>query len=188
VSEIGHKTISLSEMLVQRRDQLVIGLDHVTATPADQVTVRPVNGRGVGHPAVPQVSPADQPQLRQQIERAVDGSDVHSAGARAHLLVDLLGGNVTPSVSDSLHDHLPLRRETVSLLAQFLDQRMTRGHRLIANNCNNEYYTQKGKKRKKGLPHRDRPLRSTLVYIQPVNPNRSNCSSGASFSRINLTM
>ena len=59
-------------------------------------------------------------------------------------MVYVFGGDVPPGVGDGLDDHLPLGRETVSLLAQLCDQRVTMGHVrvLIATDCNSKHYTQ----------------------------------------------
>jgi len=141
--QLSDEAISLFNLLPQWRDQVIIGLYNPATAPADQMAMGTVEGRGIDHPAFPKVGLAHQPQFYQQIERAIDGSDVEGIGTGPNTLEDLLSGDMTPGAGYRLHDHLPLRGEAIPLFTQFLDQCMAMGHSInfIAIICRCKYYT-----------------------------------------------
>ncbi|GAA2550513.1 hypothetical protein GCM10010435_20730 [Winogradskya consettensis] len=65
------------------------------------------------------VGVADQAQLLEQLEGAIDRGDVHSGGALTHTVMDLLRGGMA-EVVDRLQDQLALRSQTQAALPEHL--------------------------------------------------------------------
>lgn len=65
-----------------------------------------------------------QPFLRQKIERAVDGRNVHRLRADMHHIQHLFGGDVLTVVGNCIKDHFALRGNAVPTLAQNVSKRM----------------------------------------------------------------
>jgi hypothetical protein len=84
--------------------------------------------RRVHDPTVPQVCAADEANIHQQVEGAVNGGEVERLAAHMDHGKDFLGSHVTIAVSDCIHDHLSLRGNPVAALAEFIKKSVTMGH------------------------------------------------------------
>src|SRR3990172_13185654 len=90
--------------------------------------MRPMLRSRIHGVAVPEIEAAGKAGLDQQVEGAVNGSQVDRPRALAHLGEDLFGGDVTGAISQSFDDHFTLRRDPVAALAQGLDVDMAVRH------------------------------------------------------------
>jgi 4-amino-4-deoxychorismate lyase len=94
-----------------------VELLHVLAVAADEVHVPRLVDVVVGRSAVGQVGVRHQVELFEQLQRAVDGGDVHTGGLLADRVVHLLGrGMAEPA--HRVEDELALRRKPQAAIAQ----------------------------------------------------------------------
>src|SRR4051794_12571051 len=90
-----------------------VGLLHPAAVAADQVHVIVVTCDRVRRRAVTEVRVLDEPELLEELQRAVDGRDVHGRGGTTNCARDLLRRAVT-ELPDSLEHELSLGRRAVA--------------------------------------------------------------------------
>src|SRR5260370_41264198 len=79
--------------------------------------------------AVPEVRVRDQAELFEELQRAVDGRDVHAPGGLLDIRADLLGGGVL-QLGHGFQDQLALRSDPVTAGPQLLVPRLRHGARL----------------------------------------------------------
>ena len=94
-------------------------LNYGAAGPADEVVVGVV-GEVVDGGTVPEVHVLDYPEIRQRVERAVDGGTVHVRVGGLHPVGEVLGGDVSVGVEQRGHDRPPRRGEPSAPLADQL--------------------------------------------------------------------
>jgi hypothetical protein len=128
VVEVGCKTVRVPQLFFKRLDQALIRFDDQSTAPAGKMQVRPMSGGGVEFAAASDVDTADETFLNQQVERPVDGGDVHGTGLGLDGLIDVLSAEVLAAVCHGLDDHLPLGGETVAALSKALDNGLDMVH------------------------------------------------------------
>lgn len=105
------------QTLGQRAQFLGLDFLHVSTDPADQVHVLGLVRVVVRRGSVRQVGVGDQVELLEQLERAIDGGDVHTRGLLAHGVVYLFGrGMAEPA--HRVEDQLALRGQPQAAITQ----------------------------------------------------------------------
>ena len=104
----GLKLELLTDALGGVRQVAVIQVDHLPATPAHQVVVRPARHDLKLGAAPAQVGLAENAQVTEQLQRAVDGREVHVAPVKRGPIVDLFGAAVPLQLAQGLQDNHPL--------------------------------------------------------------------------------
>jgi hypothetical protein len=94
------KSVIVAQGLFERGKVALVNRDHRVAVATEQVMVMRVLVDFVCHPPLTQISWIDEMELRQEIERAVDGGFVHVRIALANAPEDLVGGDVPAAVAD----------------------------------------------------------------------------------------
>ena len=96
------------------QEAVVVYVKSRAAVPADDVVVPLVVGHFVLVGPTSEVYLDEQTLLFQQLDGAVDGSNVYERVGLLDLFVDILSGHVPRAGSDGGKDHHPLGREPVS--------------------------------------------------------------------------
>jgi len=117
-----------AQLLVQRVNQVVVGVKYLAAAAADKMNMLAVLCSGIDYATIPQIDATGQAGGYQQVQRAVDGSDVDGVGAITDLSVDFLCSHVPAGVSQGFNDHLTLRGQAVTALAQGFKKGMAVSH------------------------------------------------------------
>lgn len=101
----------------ERHQFLLIKLLDMFTAAADQVNVLGFVDVMVGRGAVRQVHVRDQVKLLEELQRAIDGGDIHPRGVFDHCRVYLFRRGMAKS-ADRIQHHLPLRSQSQATITQ----------------------------------------------------------------------
>src|SRR2546430_10003438 len=126
VAEVRLEAVVFVQSGYQGLDRVRGNLGDAAAGRADQVHVIRFGRHVVPGSAVSQVGVGDQAELFQQLQRAVDGRDVHPAGRLPHVRPDLLGTGML-KLGDGPQPKLPLGLDALAAGPQLLVPRLRHG-------------------------------------------------------------
>jgi len=119
--QVSAKFIFPEQSTLQGGQQGLIKVNYGTAFLADEVMMVPLLSRMVSNSTFPQVGLSDQTKPFKQFQGTIDGRDINIRVFGYHLGVDFLSADMIFTILDSRKYHHPLRRQPISLPAQFTD-------------------------------------------------------------------
>src|SRR6185437_758775 len=129
VAHVGLEAVLAVQRGDQRADLLRADLGDPAALRADQVHVCGLGRQVVARRPMPEMGMRDQAELFEQLQRPVDGGDVHPAGGLLDVGADLLGSGVL-QLGHRLQHQLALWGDPVAARPQFLIPRLDHARRL----------------------------------------------------------
>ena len=117
VIEPGREPVPLHDRLTQRRDHGVVEEDDGLTVEADQVMVTGIVEKLEAPDATAEVRLAQQAEITEELERAVDGRAVDGRGQRTEASMDLVGGEMLAG-RERIEDRDSLRGHALAYPAQ----------------------------------------------------------------------
>jgi hypothetical protein len=121
VPEVCAEFIFPEQSTLQGSQQRLIKVNYGTTFLADEVMMVSLLSRMVSNSTFPQVSLGDQTKPFKQFQSTIDGRDINIRVFGYHLSIDFLSTDMIFAILDSRKYHHPLRRQPISLPAQFAD-------------------------------------------------------------------